>query len=71
MSPKPHRLLLDRVAGVADEASGFLRRRRAAQQPFARASYAAGRSAAFPAETPEGRELFLAAARLIDIARAE
>lgn len=69
MSPKPHRLLLDRVVGYADEASAYLRRRRAAQRPFARAAYANGRALAFSAETPEGRELFLAAAKLIDAAR--
>ena len=28
MPPKPHRVLLDRVSGYADEASAYMRRRR-------------------------------------------
>ena len=33
MPPKPHRVLLDRVSGYADEASAFLRRRRLTRLP--------------------------------------
>ena len=68
MTTKPHRLLLDRVSGYADEAAAYLRRRRHLRKPFARAYYAGGRSAAFPADSEEGRALFLAASRLIDVA---
>jgi hypothetical protein len=69
LSPKPHRTLLDRVSSYADEASAYLRRRRATRKPFARVSYPGGRSTAYPAETEAGRELFLAASHLIDAAR--
>jgi hypothetical protein len=68
MPPKPHRLLLTRVTGYADEASAFMRRRRILRRPFARVSWPGGESAAFDAETAEGRELFRAAAHLIDVA---
>ncbi len=68
MSPKPHRILLDRVSGYADEAGAYLRRRRATRKPFARVFYAGDRSAAFEPGTEQGRALFLAASRLIDAA---
>lgn len=69
MPPKPHRVLLDRVAGYADEAAAFLRRRRLDRDPFARVYTAGGRSQALDADTAAGRDLFLAAARVIDAAR--
>lgn len=65
---KPHRVILDRVAGYADEAAAFLRRRRISRKPFARVYWPGGREADFPAETESGRALFLAAARLIEVA---
>lgn len=65
---KPRRFILDRLSGYADEAGAFLRRRRHARRPFARINYEDGSSVALE-ETEEGRALFLAAARLIDIAR--
>jgi hypothetical protein len=68
MPVKPHRVLLDRVSGYADEAAAYLRRRRHLRKPFARTYYAGGRSMSFPSETEEGRALFLAASRLIEIA---
>lgn len=68
MSPKPHRILIERVSSYADEASAYLRRRRATRMPFARVFYAGGRSAAYEAEAEAGRNLFLAASRLIDAA---
>lgn len=67
--PKPHRVLLDRVTGYADEAAAYLRRRRTTRKPFARVQLSGGRSAAFAAEQEEGRRLFLAAAKLIEAAR--
>lgn len=67
MATKPHRLL-DRVSGYADEAAAFLRRRRHLRKPFARVYQRGGRSSAFSAETIEGRALFEAASRLIDVA---
>ena len=36
MPPKPHRTIIGRVSGYADEASAYLRRRRLTRQPFAR-----------------------------------
>jgi hypothetical protein len=68
MPPKPHRALLDRVTGYADEAGAYLRRRRISRRPFARVHWTGGESAAFDADTAEGRELFRAAAHLIDVA---
>lgn len=68
MSPKPHRVLLDRVSSYADEAGAYLRRRRATRKPFARVFYTGGRSAAYEQGTEAGRALFLAASRLIDAA---
>jgi hypothetical protein len=69
MPPKPHRFLIDRVTGYADEAAAFMRRRRATREPFARVHYRGGRSAGFAPDTEAGRELFRTAARLIDVAR--
>jgi hypothetical protein len=66
---KPHRVLLDRVAGYADEAAAYLRRRRMSRRPFARVYWPGGRGADFSTETEAGGSLFLAASRLIDVAR--
>jgi hypothetical protein len=68
VSPKPHRLLIDRVSGYAEEAGAYMRRRRATRKPFARVYYAGGRSSAYESGTEAGRALFLAASRLIDAA---
>jgi hypothetical protein len=68
MPAKPHRVLLDRVSGYADEAGAYLRRRRHLRKPFARASYAGGRSEAFPEDSDQGQALFDAAAKLIEVA---
>jgi len=68
VTPKPHRVLLDRVSGYADEAAAYLRRRRHLRKPFARTYYAGGRSCGWSADSEEGRALFLAASRLIDAA---
>jgi len=68
MPPKPHRILFTRVSGYADEAQAYMRRRRKLRRPFARVQWQSGRSEAFDPETSEGRELFRAAAHLIDIA---
>ena len=66
MPPKPHRAILDRVTGYADEASAYLRRRRTTRRPFARVYTAGGGARALDPETEEGRELFRAASRVID-----
>jgi hypothetical protein len=66
---RPHRYILDRVAGYADEGAAFLRRRRMSRRPFARVQWSGGRGAEFATETETGRSLFLAASRLIDVAR--
>jgi hypothetical protein len=68
MPAKPHRVLLDRVSGYADEAAAYLRRRRHLRKPFARTYYRGGRGEAFPPDTEQGRALFLAASRLIEVA---
>jgi hypothetical protein len=67
--PKPHRVVLDRVSSYADEAAAYLRRRRLTRRPFARVYLDDGGGASYGPETEAGRELFLAAARLIDIGR--
>jgi hypothetical protein len=69
MAPKPHRALIERVSNYADEASAFLRRRRLTRRPFARTYAPGGRALAFDAETEQGRDLFLAASRVLDVAR--
>jgi hypothetical protein len=68
MPPKPHRVLLDRVSGYADEAAAFMRRRRVSRLPFARLYYRAGRSSDHAADSVTGAELFVAAGRLIELA---
>jgi len=67
MPPKPHRVLLDRVSGYADEAAAYMRRRRIQRKPFARLYYAGGRAAEFPADSATGGEIFVAAAAIIDL----
>jgi len=66
---KPHRLVLDRMTGYADEAAAYLRRRRLTRKPFARVYTEGGGGATHRPDTDEGRALFLAAADLIDTAR--
>jgi hypothetical protein len=68
MPPKPHRVLLDRVSGYADEAAAYMRRRRVARQPFARLYYPNGRSADHADDSAAGAELFVASGRLIEVA---
>ena len=68
MPPKPHRVLLERVSGYADEAAAFLRRRRHSRKPFARVHHRGGHSLSYPQEGAEGRALFEAAGRLIEVA---
>jgi hypothetical protein len=70
MPPKPHRVLANRVSGYADEASNYLRRRQISRRPFARVYAPGGRTVVCEADSEHGRELFLAASRLIDVARA-
>ena len=69
MPPKPHRALLDRVTGYADEAAAYLRRRRTTRQPFARVHAPGGRIRACAPETEAGRELLRAGSHVIDAAR--
>ena len=69
MPPKPHRVLLDRVSGYADEAAAYMRRRRVSRQPFARLYYPErAQRATTPPTRPPARELFVAAGRLIEVA---
>jgi hypothetical protein len=67
MPPKPHRILLDRVSGYADEAAAYMRRRRISRKPFARLYFAARRAAQFPADSTAGAELFVAAGAIIEL----
>jgi hypothetical protein len=62
---KPYRFVLDRVAGYADEAGAFLRRRRHRARPFARVWRPGGVIEDYAAETERGRELFRAAASVL------
>jgi hypothetical protein len=66
--PKPHRVLLDRVSGYADEAAAYMRRRRVSRRPFARLYYVEGRASDHAADSLVGGELFVAAGRLIEVA---
>lgn len=68
MPPKPHRVLLDRVSGYADEAAAYMRRRRVARRPFARLYYVGGRANDHAVDSQVGGELFVAAGRLIELA---
>ncbi|HWA54374.1 MAG TPA: hypothetical protein VG816_09405, partial [Solirubrobacterales bacterium] len=63
MPPKPHRVLLDRVSGYADEAAAYMRRRRVSRQPFARLYYPEGRAGDHAGDSLAGAELFVAAGR--------
>jgi hypothetical protein len=69
MVPKPQRTLLNRVSAYAEEAAAYLRRRRITRKPFARVHYEGGRVVAYAPDTESGRNLFRAAAKLIDAAR--
>lgn len=69
MAPKPHRTLVGRVAGYADDASAYLRRRRLDRRPFARVAAGGGRGVSCEPDTGCGRDLFLAASRVLDAAR--
>jgi len=66
--PKPHRVVLDRVTGYADEAAAFMRRRRHVRRPFARVYRSNGSGVDQPSDTETGEALFEAASRLIDLA---
>lgn len=68
MPPKPHRVLLDRMSGYADEAVGYMRRRRASRKPFARLYYKGGRAEDRATDSNSAAELFVAAGRLIEVA---
>jgi hypothetical protein len=69
--PKPHRVLLDRVSGYADEAAAYMRRRRVSRRSFARLYYAGGRGADHVSDAAAGAELFVAAGRLIEVSRED
>jgi hypothetical protein len=66
--PKPHRVVLDRVSGYADEAAAFMRRRRHVRRPFARVYRADGSSVDHAADSEVGAGLFAAAGRLLELA---
>jgi len=66
--PKPHRVVLDRVSGYADEAAAFMRRRRHVRRPFARVYRADGSSVDHAADSETGAALFTAAGQLLELA---
>jgi hypothetical protein len=66
--PKPHRIVLDRVSGYADEAGAFMRRRRHVRRPFARVYRGDGSSVEYPQDSEIGAALAEAATRLIEVA---
>jgi len=66
--PKPHRVLLDRVSGYADEAAAYMRRRRASRRLFARLYYEGGGAEDHATDSRAGGELFVSAGRLIELA---
>jgi hypothetical protein len=68
MVAKPHRVLLGRVSGYADEGAAYMRRRRVSRRPFARLYYPNGRSSDHAGDSAAGAELFAAAGGLIEIA---
>ena len=68
MPPKPHRVLLDRFSGYADEAAAYMRRRKIARKPFARLYYSNGRAADHGIDSKDGIALFDAADRLVEVA---
>jgi hypothetical protein len=66
--PKPHRVVLDRFSGYADEAAAFMRRRRHVRRPFARVYRANGSSVDHAAESEIGAALIAAAGRMLELA---
>ena len=66
--PKPHRVVLDRFSGYADEAAAFMRRRRHVRRPFARVYRADGSSIDHAADSEAGAALLAAAGRLLELA---
>jgi hypothetical protein len=66
--PKPHRVVLDRMSGYADEAAAFMRRRRHERRPFVRVYSGDGSSIEHSADSGPGESLAEAARRLIELA---
>ena len=66
---KPHRVLLDRFSGYADEASAFLRRRKLTRKPFARVYDENEVGHSFEADSEHGKSIFAAAEALIEAHR--
>ncbi len=65
MTPKPHRFLIERVSGYADEAGAFLRRRRLRSRSFARIWFSDGAIESPDMGTPAGKGLLEAAGELL------
>jgi hypothetical protein len=66
MPPKPHRVLLDRVSGYADEAAAYMRRRALARRPSPASTTAAG--APTSRRLDERRRALRRRRRLIEVA---
>ncbi len=65
MTPKPHRVLINRVSGYAAEASAYRRRRRHNRRPFSRTLHAGGKGLDHPLGSPIGDQLQDSASELI------
>ena len=62
---KPHRVVMDKVSGYAEEAAAYVRRRRHHRRSFARIQYQSGISRNVDLETVVGRQIVDAARELI------
>ncbi len=63
---KPHRVVMDKVSGYADEAAAYVRRRRHHRRSFARIQYQSGISRNVDLDTVVGRQIAAAARELIE-----
>lgn len=63
---KSYRFLVDAVAGYAEEAAAFVRRRRLRAREFARVWRADGSIESVPADSARGRTLFEITSRALD-----
>ena len=63
---KPHRVVMDKVSGYADEAAAYVRRRRHHRRSFARIQYQSGISRHVDLDSVVGRQIADAARELIE-----
>jgi hypothetical protein len=63
---KPHRVLADKIASYADEASAFVRRRRHHRRPYIRIYYRGGDAIELHPEEPGSEEIMAAVTGLLE-----